>query len=244
MIAQEVLAIEDVYGLQRLINFDFRDRRISEPEINHILKLCDALWLHSGDPAQPHAELTSGMCSNGFVDVLRALRFTNLCAIFGQQLVQILEDEYDYYGKHGGGIDWVIGSDHAGAAISHSVATWLGAQHDFTVKGPAKQQLWQRFKIQPTETVLQLEELVTTTGTLRAVREGIREAHDYGIRFAPVVMTMVHRSEHYEFEGSPILYLVHYDIQTWQPHLCPLCQQGSKRLRPKIKAHWAELTGQ
>lgn len=236
----DVFAIRDTKQLRTITLDDFRGRMVSEEEFEHIFRLCDALWLHSGDPADPHAELTSGKCSNGFVDVLRALKFSNVCDILGGMLVAKLTDESRYLEKHDGVIDWVVGSDHAGAAISHSVAMHIGAQHDFTEKGPDKTQLWRRFPIQPGEVVLQVEELMTTTGTVMAVREGIRAGNPHPITFAPVVMTLVHRSDVYEIEGSPILYYVHYDIKTWDPSECPLCAQGSSRLRPKT--HWAELT--
>lgn len=228
--------------IRRLDPIDFRDHVITEAELRHVFELCDAFWLHSGDMQAPHVGLSFGKCSDGFVDVLRVLRFTNLCQIFGQQLVRKLEDDYDYYGKHDGGIDWVVGSDHAGATISYSVASWLGAQHDFNAKGPGKTQIWQRLEIQPGEVVLQVEELITTTGTLQAVREGIRAGNPTPVTFAPVVMTLVHRSNQYEFEGGPILYLAHFDIQTWEPAECPLCAAGSERIS-EPKKNWARLTG-
>lgn len=241
MTPEQVLAISRVSELQELDHRDFT-HAMTEPEFRHIFELCDALWLHSGDPAQPHAQLTSGKCSNGFIDTLRALRFSNICHLLAEQLVRKLvgEDGYDYYAKHGD-IHWVVGSDHAGAAFSHSVAIRLGTQHDFTEKGPDKTQMWKRFTVEPGEVVLQVEELITTTGTLQAVRDGIRSGNPYPVTFAPVVMTLVHRSNVYEIEGSPILYFVHYDIEVWEPAECPLCAAGSKRLR--AKQNWAELTG-
>lgn len=32
----------------------------------------DAVWMHNGDLRKPHAELTSGKCSNGFFDCMYA----------------------------------------------------------------------------------------------------------------------------------------------------------------------------
>jgi orotate phosphoribosyltransferase len=215
----------------------FFDRDLTRGELNHIFRMCDALWLHSGDPKAPHAELTGGKCSNGFVDTLRVLRYTNLCWIMAEQLVRLLRRHYHYSSP----VDWVIGSDHAGAALSHAVATLLGVQHDFTEKGPDKTQVWKRFAIEPGEVVLQVEELVTTTGTLKAVREGVRAGNPSHVTFAPLCLTLVHRSDEYELEGAPIVHAAHYDIQTWRPEECPLCKGGSKRLRPK--QNWAELTG-
>ncbi len=238
MAREEVLAINTIEDLRELTWRDI-DRNITEQEISHIFRLCDSLWLHSGNPADPHAELTSGKCSNGFVDTLRVLCYTNLCELLAYQMIQKINGGARHLGK-----EWVIGSDHAGADFSHGVATWLNAKHEFTEKGPNKSQLWQRLTIEPDEVVIQAEELVTTTTTLKAVREGIRAGNaKQPVRFAPFVATLVHRSKECEFEGWPIKYLVHYDIETWDgPETCPLCKQGSKRLRPKTGGNWAELT--
>lgn len=220
--------------LRDLVLADF-DRDIAPAEIRYILEVCDALWLHSGDSLAPHAELTSGLCSDGFADVLRMLRYSNLCEIMAGQLVRVLRQRYD------GKVDWVIGSDHAGADLSHDVARLLNAQHDFTEKGESKKQIWKRFQIKPDEVVLQVEELITTTGTLQAVREGLRAGNRTPVSFVPFTLALVHRSDSFDFEGDQILYLTHYDIKKWPPPACPLCKGGSRRLRPKD--HWAELKG-
>ncbi|MFA4845528.1 MAG: hypothetical protein WC654_03150 [Patescibacteria group bacterium] len=128
----------DLRALRRLMYKDVWKERgpLSHEEIRHIFEACDALWIHKGDPRTPHAELTSGKCSNGFVDVLRVLRYTNLCQLMADQLVQRLHEQ------RGGVVDWVIGSDHAGATLSFAVASLLNAQHDFTEKGPDKTQVY------------------------------------------------------------------------------------------------------
>jgi len=231
---------EIVDGLTRLLNDslrqseeDYRSLKLGDAEIDHIFRLADALWLHGGDPRKPHALLTSGKHSDGFVDVLRALKYTPICDLMGALLMQKVTEHHHK-------INWVVGSDHAGAVLSYSVALHLAAKHDFTEKGPDKAQVWKRFSILPDESVLQVEELITTTGTLQAVREGIRQAHPYPINFAPVVATLIHRSDQYEFQGSPIIYLRHLDIKTWEADKCPLCAQGSVAIRPK--ENWALLT--
>ncbi len=223
---------------------------LTQEGVTHILKLCEALWLHSGDPKDPHAELTGGERSNGFVDVLRALRYTNVCDILAYHMTHAIEAELDKIENSEDAltalyreIGWVVGSDHASADFSHDVARWLGCKHDFTEKGgpDGKQQGWKRFAIHPGESVLQVEELMATAGTLLAVREGIRTGNPNPVAFAPVVGVLVHRSDVYEIEGAPVVYLAHYDIFVWDPKDCPLCKAGSQRLRPK--QNWAELTG-
>lgn len=232
---EDVLQMKTIQDLRLLTPSDYDGRHITLEEIRHILEVCDALWLHSGDPARPHAELTSGKCSDGFVDVLRALRFPRICQIMANELAAKMWGECDHE------YDWVIGSDHAGATFSHCVAMWFNAQHDFTEKGPDKTQAWNRFVIGPEEIAFQVEELMTTAGTFEAVRAGIRAGNPTPVWFSPVAGVLVHRSSVERIEDTQIIWLVHYDINVWDPKDCPLCAAGSKRLRPK--QHWAELTG-
>ena len=194
-----------------------------------------AFWQHSGNPSDPHAELTSGKCSDGFVNVLNLLCDPQKTKKIAEYLAFLLSKHYT------GRVDWVVGSDHAAATLSYAVAYELRAKHDFTEKGPDGIQVWKRFTIRPDEYVLQVEELVTTNKTAMAVKTGIKNAHEYEINFVPAVLTVVDRSGSDEIDGAKLLCLANYDINIWDPSECPLCKQGSKRLRPKV--NWAELTG-
>ncbi len=232
MNASDLILGMDLAALRRFD--DHGHEPLSDEAVRHILQTCDALWLHNGDMARPHAELTSGRCSDGFVDVLRALRYSTVCELLGQQLAMKIDQIYK------GRVDWVVGSDHAAATLSYEVAKYFLAMHDFTEKGPDKAQRWSRFEIQQGEIVLQVEELVTTSGTLQAVRDGLRQARpDELIAFAPLVATLVNRSPLTHFDGVPIVSLATYDIKSWAPEECPLCAAGSPRVRPKH--NWAAL---
>ena len=215
---------------------------ITSEEVTHVLKLCGAFWMHSGNAAHPHAELTSGKCSDGFVNVMNALCYPNLCKMFGRQMAILASNKVRELKCPPPA--WVVGSDHASATLSFAVASaLLRAKHDFTEKDPtpgSKKQLWKRFVVQPTEGILQVEEIVTTHLTMDAVRQGIVDGNPYDPLFTPFVMTLVNRSGSDDFHGFPILSLASYDINSWEPADCPLCNQGSKRLKPK--ANWDELT--
>jgi orotate phosphoribosyltransferase len=228
--------LEDADQLLRVRKSDLEpDGRITEVDFDHMLRLVGGLWQHSGDPSAPHVEMTSGRCTDGFVNTTRLLKYTNICMLLASKLAQVYRD---YVGPVQS--RWVVGSDHAAATFSQNLAYYLHAKHEFTEKGSDKSQLWRRETIQQGEVVLQVEELVANLGTLQAVRDGIIAGNEHPVEFAPVSMTLVRRAPVCEFDGRPILYFRHYDIKQWDPEDCPLCAAGSKRLRPK--QHWAELT--
>jgi len=226
------------------INLDqVAPRTVTPAVVTHFLRAAKAYWKHDGDISRPHAELTSGKCSDGFVDVLRLLRYTPVCQLFGRELALELYFLDKNHSRHQQA-EWVVGSDHAGATISYSVAQRLKAIHDFTEKADAgrkKIQLWKRHEIPDGQAVLQVEELITTLSTLEAVRKGIRRGNSAPVEFVDAILTVVNRSGELNFEGSPILSLVEYNINVWEPDACPLCAQGSPRIKPK--QNWEALTG-
>lgn len=229
---------------KKVLNYDPRAfvTRVFEPEeILHWFDLLDAGWMHDGDPKRPHAELTSGKCSNGFFDCLRVLRHPNLNEILARQLVQRLKAE---------GIErvnWIIGSPYAAITFSYEVAKLLFAVHGFVEKDPndpkGKKMVWRRMTIPEGATVLQIEELITTSGTFQEVRRAVEAGNPDPVIFLPVVGALVHRPPKLPvtYDGRRVTALVEKEIWAVDPSECSLCKQGSKRVRPKT--HWAELTG-
>jgi len=230
-------------GLEDLlaVKAENMDDIITQDEVTHILRLADCFWQHSGKPEDPHAILTSGQHSNGFVNVLVALTPTPICKLFGTMIGRLIRQRYP---ELTGPKVWVIGSAYAAIDLSKDVANELGAQHGVPEKIDDGQ-VWRRFQIPPDATVIQVEELVTTLKTLAAVRKAIIDGNGGPVTFAPFVVTLVNRSPLDKFEGSPIISLAHYDIQTWEPETCPLCDAGSEAIKPKVPTeNWARLTSQ
>lgn len=231
-----VLALKDV---TKLVPENF-DRILTQPEVTHIVDRCDASWEHDGDPLKPHALLHAGGHANGFIDTRRVLSHTNLCRLFADQALRVVRERYD------GPIDWPLGSTSAAADLSKDVANILGARHDvFSIEG--KRQIWKGVQIPQDAVIGQFEELMTTAATTLAVREGLKVAHEYPLTYAPFVFTLIHRpdpsSKLDEIDGSPVLYLAHYDIWVVKPENldnCPLCKQGSEAITPK-GANWERL---
>ena len=105
--------------------------------------------------------------------------------------------------------------------------------------------LWQRMNIPAGAVVLQVEELITTSGTFKEVRRAIQEGNPEIVTFVPVIGALVHRPEKLpmEYGGLKVIALIEREVHSFQPTPteCPFCGVGSKRLRPK--KNWDELTG-
>ncbi|MFH1863592.1 MAG: hypothetical protein ABIJ85_01590 [bacterium] len=223
---------------------DFKKEVILIDEILSWFSLLDASWIHSGDPKDPHAELTSGWCSNGFFDCLRVLKYINLSDILADQLGKKIRKIIDYTK-----VDWVIGSPMAGITFAHDVARAIDAPINMCVeKDPAdpkgKRMMWKRMAIPEGDWVLQIEELTTTAHTLNEVERAIREGNPNPVNFLPYVGILVHRPPKLPvdyYDQRIVVALIEKEIWAVPPEECPLCKQGSKRLRPKT--NWKELTG-
>lgn len=144
-----------------------------------------------------------------------------------------------------GNVGWVIGSAYAAITFSYEVARQLGARHGFTEKDPAnpKKMVWNRLTIPAGVPVLQCEELITTFGTVNEVRRAVQEGNKEPVDFLPEIATAFFRPEKIP-DISNIVSLITKEVKVWKPADCPLCAQGSPRLRPRAtQENWARLTG-
>ena len=229
----------DLFGLNPE---DFRDRDVSVEEILSWFDACDAYWMHSGNTNDPHAELTSGMCSNGFFDCLRVLKYVNLSEILANQLARKIRD---IIGDQK--VDWMIASPMAGITFGHDVARALGVPtFMFTEKDPDQKgkMLWNRMVIPEGETVLQIEELTTTSKTLNTVQKAVDSGNPNSVDWLSYIGIFVHRPPKLpvDYYGDrKVVPLIEKAIWAVDPSECQLCKYGSARYRPKT--HWRELTG-
>lgn len=241
-----VFNVSSIENPRDIVPHLFRDsdgeRLMTDKEARHILEICQAFWLHSGNARQPHAELTSGKCSNGYVNCRDAFSYPNVCALMGRQLGHLFRTYKDSHNDLPWPT-WCVSSAYTGIRLADRVAEHAAiARAGHTEKAGKGFQVWTGPTIGPDDWVLQIEDVKTTGGTIEATRDAIQAAHEYPILFLPVVPLLIDRSTTPETDDRVILPLVRFDIWSLPPAECPLCAQGSKRLKPK--ANWAELTAQ
>jgi len=104
-------------------------------------------------------------------------------------------------------------------------------------------QVWQRLTIPKGANVLQIEELITTSGTFREVYQAVNTGNSEIVNFHPIVGALIHRPPKLPavYGDRRIFALIEKEVWAVEQQDCPLCKAGSIRYRPKT--HWKELTG-
>lgn len=221
---------------------------LSPEDITALIKATNSIWLYPGEyrPEMPHAMLTSGLCSDGFVNVRELVSRPNLCDLVARELKRQLCEYYD------GPVDCVIGSDTASLNLAYAVGRLFPdarvyPMHKVTTEAEGvktETQVYTGPQLPAGSKVLRVEELVTTAKTFRLVTAGFAEANP-GVEFIPFLPTIVDRRSSpsdAEIDGVGVLALVRYEINNWKPIACPLCGVGSQAIRPNTPGGWAALT--
>lgn len=194
-----------------------------------------AIWMHDGKESRPHALLTSGLHSDGFVNctfVTQRPALVRRIVSAPDGLAPLLPTER---------VDWVIGSAFGAITLAYAVAEHLQVRAAFTEKDGDGMKL-ARFNLAPGEKMLVVEDTISTGGSTLKTIEALRNAGAAPGDILPCIVCLVNRSLSDTLSGRQIRALITVKIQTWQPNQCALCKVGSKAVRPK--AHWKELTAE
>lgn len=202
-----------------------------------------ALWIHDGNPQHPHALLSSGKHSNGF--------FNSGIVIENDQLLrEAASDIVDLYLQIGGSlenIDRVVGPKKGATKMARFISIRIGqcrgrpcawASPAKVSEGENKRMIFDdpENMVQPDETVLLCEDVLTTGGSVEAA---ITVSQEAGGIILPYVAVLVNRSGLTEVSGKWIFGLIDRPMPQWTPEECPLCPR-SEAIRPKD--NWARLT--
>lgn len=201
---------------------------------------CGGYWSYSGQEEEPHALLTSGNHSDAYFSTPIVTQFSNLRRLLAEQLVMKLI--FEGIKK----IDVVISSSYAAFTIGQSLADALGVISFYTEKVDGRQAWTGRFDMPEDAIILQVEELITTIGTTSNVRDAILKCNP-NAKFVThkgktVVATIIHRPSKLpkEYPDYSVVALHEEEVHSWKPDECPLCERGSRVLKPK--ENWSEFT--
>jgi orotate phosphoribosyltransferase len=168
-----------------------------------------------------HFRLTSGLHSPEYLQCARVLQYPEHAERLGRELAAKLQKA-----------PLVVSPAMGGLIIGHEVARAMGARFLFTERVDGNMTLRRGFAVEPGETAVIVEDVITTGGSTREVAELL---HAAGVRVAGAG-SIIDRSGGQADVGVPRVALATLEVTTYDPAKCPLCQQGVPVVKPGSRA--------
>src|SRR5579871_878530 len=203
------------------------DQQSPDWYIDHVPSESDSIlsaFYDTGAYLRGHFRLTSGLHSPEYLQCALVLQHPRHAERFGELLAAEL-------GRLAGGrkINVVASPAIGGLIIGHEVARALGARFIFTERDAAgKMTLRRGFTVEPGETAVVVEDVVTTGGSSREVIDILKDA---GARVIGAG-SIIDRSGGAADLGVPRVALKTLEVVAYAPEDCPLCRAGSPVVKP------------
>jgi orotate phosphoribosyltransferase len=173
----------------------------------------------TGALLEGHFILTSGLHSTMYLQCALLLQHTSEAIAFGQALADHYRDQR---------VETVAAPAIGGIVIGYEVARSLGARFIWTERESGVMTLRRGFTVRPGETVLVIEDVVTTGGSTRETVETLRASGASVIGAASIIDRSSGRAD----VGVPRFALATLDVPATAPVACPLCAQGIQAIKP------------
>jgi orotate phosphoribosyltransferase len=189
------------------------------PQLDPILKAFD----DTGAYLRGHFRLTSGLHSPEYLQCALVLQHP----LHAEQFGRLLAAEFRRLAPRG--IAIVAAPAIGGLIIGHEVARALGARFIFTERDASGKMVLRRgFSIEPGETAVIVEDVITTGGSSREVIDILKDA---GARVLGAG-SIIDRSGGAVDLGVPRVALKTLEVVAYSPEDCPLCRSGSPVVKP------------
>lgn len=176
-----------------------------------------------------HFRLTSGLHSPEYLQCALVLQHPDQATRFGRMLADEFRRLTDVERP-----DFVASPALGGVIIGHETARALGCRFIFTERDAASGRMALRrgFQVEPGETAVVVEDVVTTGGSTRELIDVLRSA---GARVL-AGGSIIDRSGGQADLGVPRVALKTLSAQTFEPDSCPLCAAGVPVVKPGSRA--------
>jgi orotate phosphoribosyltransferase len=165
-----------------------------------------------------HFQLTSGLHSNEYLQCALVLQHPDMAGRLGRELA-----------ARAPVCDLVASPALGGLIIGHEVARALGRRFVFTERDAnRKMSLRRGFSVRPGETVVVIEDVVTTGGSTREVIEVLEGLGGRVIAAGSIIDRSGGRVD----LGVPRVALATLEAVAWNPEDCPLCKAGTPVVKP------------
>lgn len=185
---------------------------MTKEEILQILKKTNALL-------EGHFILTSELHSPQYVEKFRILEQPEYTELLCAEIAEKFRDEK---------ITAVVGPVTGGIILAYEVGKQLGVKSIFTERANDKMQFRRGFTLTPQDTVLIVEDVITTGGSVKEVIEAVRQL---GANIAGLACLVDRSNGQAQFE-IPFMPLITLDAAAYAPEKCPMCSKGIAAIKP------------
>jgi orotate phosphoribosyltransferase len=182
-----------------------------------------SLFRERGALLEGHFLLSSGLHSPRYLQCARLLMDPPLATDLGRRLADALRPLLN-----GRAPQAVVGPALGGVLVGHEVARAFGCRGLFTERLGSAMTLRRGFALARGETVVVVEDVITTGGSTREVIDVIGERGGEVL----AVGSLVDRSGGRAELGVPLASLLRLEVPTYAPTDCPLCAQGGTPQKP------------
>jgi len=174
----------------------------------------------TGALLEGHFILTSGLHSSVYLQCALVLQHPPEAAAFARAIAD---------GFAGRGIETVAAPAIGGIVIGYEVARALGARSIWTERDASGAMMLRRgFGVRAGESVLVVEDVITTGGSTRETIEAMRAAGASVVGAASIIDRSGGRAD----VGVPRSALATLDVPALAPPACPACQRGEAATKP------------
>ncbi|HEX8707515.1 MAG TPA: orotate phosphoribosyltransferase [Pyrinomonadaceae bacterium] len=173
----------------------------------------------TGALLEGHFVLSSGLHSTQYLQCALLLQHPREASAFGRALAERFREQ---------GIETVAAPAIGGLIIGYEVARELGARFIWTEREAGQMTLRRGFTVRPGESLLVVEDVVTTGGSTRETIAALRAT---GARVVGAA-SIIDRSSGRADVGVPRSALATLDVPAVVPSACPACARGDEAVKP------------
>jgi orotate phosphoribosyltransferase len=173
----------------------------------------------TGALLEGHFILSSGLHSPNYLQCALVLQHPAEAAGFGRAIAERFRDQR---------IETVAAPAIGGLIIGYEVARHLGARFIWTEREAGQMTLRRGFTVRPGESVLVVEDVVTTGGSTRETIETLLGAGARVIGAASIIDRSSGRAD----VGVPRIALATLDVPAVAPAACEACARGEEAVKP------------
>jgi orotate phosphoribosyltransferase len=182
------------------------------------------MFRESGALLDGHFQLTSGLHSPNYFQCALVLQHP----AFAAELCGHLAESFRAHA-----VESVIAPAVGGIVVSVEVGRQLGRPARFAERKDGVMQLRRGFELKPGERVLVVEDVVTTGGSVQEVIDLVAAAGAIPVGVGVIVDRSSGRARFiHDGQDLPFAACHTQDVVTHQPEACPLCDSGSKAVKP------------